>query len=149
MGMVDVGNKPVVSRLAKAEGTIRLSSHTTDKIREGRIKKGDPLLVAEVAAMNAVKQTHVLIPHCHQILLNQIELGFDVSDSSVTARCTVRSRSRTGVEMEALIGVTIALDVIWDMVKYLEKDDRGQYPSTTITDIRVIRKTKTDIPDPD
>jgi len=149
MGMVDVGNKPVISRLAEAEGIIRLSSDTIDRIREGKIKKGDPLLVAEVAAMNAVKQTHLLIPHCHQILLNQVELCFDVSNSSVTARCTVKSISRTGVEMEALIGVTIALNVIWDMVKYLEKDDKGQYPSTAITDIKVIKKIKKNIPDQD
>jgi cyclic pyranopterin phosphate synthase len=142
MGMVDVTEKPVVRRLAEAGGTIYLSADTIEKIRQGQIQKGDPFLVAEVAAMNASKQTHLLIPHCHQIPLDMVRVVFDVSDNSIEARCSVRTHARTGVEMEALVGVTIALNTIWDMVKYLEKDENGQYPSTKIGDIRVISKKK-------
>ena len=142
MGMVDITEKPVVRRQAKAAGKIILSSSTLLKIKSGRIKKGDPLLVAEVAAMNAAKQTHILIPHCHQILLDAVNISFEVLDESITAECFVRTQARTGVEMEALVGVTAALNTVWDMVKYLEKDDNGQYPKTRITDIRVLSKEK-------
>ena len=142
MGMIDVSEKPVVKRQATAAGKILLSSETVEKIREGRIKKGDPLLVAEIAGMNAAKQTHLLIPHCHQIPLDMVRVTFQLDQGVVTAECIVRSQARTGVEMEALVGVSIALNTIWDMVKYLEKDDMGQYPGTMITDIRVIKKAK-------
>jgi len=142
MGMVDVTDKPVVRRRAEAEGKIRLTPGTLRKITEGKIKKGDPLLVAEVAAMNAAKQTHLLIPHCHQIPLDTVSVTFDRMDDGLKARCLVSAQARTGVEMEALVGVTMALNTVWDMVKYLEKDDQGQYPATWMGDIRVIRKEK-------
>jgi len=142
MGMVDVTEKSVVRRQAEAGGRIRLASGTLKKIAGGEIKKGDPFLVAEVAAMNAAKQTHLLIPHCHQIPLDTVKVGFEIIDDGVEVRCLVRAQARTGVEMEALVGVSIALNTVWDMVKYLEKDDQGQYPGTLMTDIRVIRKEK-------
>jgi len=142
MGMVDVTEKPVVRRQAEAGGRIYLAPGTLRKIADGEVKKGDPFLVAEVAAMNAAKQTHLLIPHCHQIPLDTVKVGFEVIDDGVEARCLVRAQARTGVEMEALIGVSIALNTVWDMVKYLEKDEQGQYPGTRMTDIRVIRKEK-------
>jgi len=142
MGMVDVTEKPVVRRQAEAEGKIRLAPDTVRKIAQGEIKKGDPMLVAEVAAMNAAKQTHLLIPHCHQIPLDTVRVTFELREDGVTVRCLVRAQARTGVEMEALVGVSMALNTLWDMVKYLEKDDRGQYPGTSMTDIRVIRKEK-------
>ena len=142
MGMVDISEKSVVRRQAIAAGKIFLSSETLTKIKKGQIKKGDPLLVAEVAAMNTAKQTHILIPHCHQIPLDTVKVSFEILDESVEAECLVRAQARTGVEMEALVGVSAALNTIWDMVKYLEKDDKGQYPKTRITDIRVLRKEK-------
>jgi cyclic pyranopterin monophosphate synthase len=142
MGMVDVSEKPVVPRSAEAYGRIYLSQKTIAAIREGSVKKGDPLPVAEVAGMNAAKQTHLLIPHCHQILLDMARVDFLVTDDSIEARCNVSARHRTGVEMEALVGVTIALNTIWDMIKYLEKDEDGQYPNTRITDIKVLFKKK-------
>jgi cyclic pyranopterin phosphate synthase len=92
--------------------------------------------------MNAAKQTHILIPHCHQIPLDMVGVTFEMDLVGIEAQCIVRCRARTGVEMEALVGVTMALNTIWDMVKYLEKDDQGQYPGTMITDIRVIKKEK-------
>ena len=142
MGMIDVTGKPVVRRMAEAAGKIILSLDTIKKMEDGGIKKGDPFLVAEVAAMNAAKQTHLLIPHCHQIPLDTVKVTFEIVEAAVEAKCLVRSQARTGVEMEALIGVSVALNTIWDMVKYLEKNEQGQYPSTMITDIRVIKKEK-------
>jgi cyclic pyranopterin phosphate synthase len=143
MGMVDVTGKPVVRRKAETAGRIVLAPGTIQKMVGGEIKKGDPFLVAEVAAMNAAKQTHLLIPHCHQIPLDTVKVTFEiVEEEAVEAKCLVRAQARTGVEMEALIGVSVALNTLWDMVKYLEKNEQGQYPSTMITDIRVLKKEK-------
>jgi len=142
MGMIDVGAKPVIEREAEAGGVIYLRAETVAAIRRGEIRKGDPLPVAEVAGMTAAKQTHLLVPHCHQLLLETVSVRFDVKDRSVEARCLVRAEAKTGVEMEALVGVAMALNTIWDMVKYLEKDPQGQYPETRIDDIRVLWKKK-------
>ncbi len=145
MGMVDVTEKPVVRRQAIASGRILLSSSTVEKIRRGKIRKGDPLQVAEVAGMNGAKQAYLLIPHCHQIPLDTVGLSFEIRDESVEVRCHVRAQARTGVEMEALVGVSLALNTIWDMLKYLEKDTDGQYPGTKIADIRVEMKEKEEL----
>jgi cyclic pyranopterin phosphate synthase len=142
MGMVDVGQKPIVMRRAEAAGEIHLSPGTLEVIRTGQVKKGDPLTVAEVAGMSAAKQTHLLIPHCHPIALDAVSVTFSLSGESIEARCEVRAQARTGVEMEALVGVSIALNTLWDMVKYLEKDLEGQYPRTRIHNIRVLNKFK-------
>ena len=142
MGMVDVTDKQIIKRQAEAAGKIFLLPDTIIKIEKGETKKGDPLLVAEIAAMNAAKQTCLLIPHCHQIPLDTVSVNFELAEDSIEANCLVRAQARTGVEMEALVGVTAALNTIWDMVKYLEKDGEGQYPSTRITDIRVVKKIK-------
>ena len=142
MGMVDVTEKPVIRRKAEAAGKIILSPGTLREIQEGNIRKGDPLLVAEIAGMTAAKQTHLSIPHCHQIPLDTVTFTFHVSEESVEVRCLVRAQARTGVEMEALVGVSMALCTVWDMVKYLEKDEGGQYPGTRITDILVLKKEK-------
>jgi len=142
MGMVDVTDKPVVLRRAETSGRIFLSKKTLGIIREGKVKKGNPLPVAEVAGMNAAKQTHLLIPHCHQIPLDMVRVDFQVMDDHIEARCSVSAQARTGVEMEALVGVSVALNTIWDMVKYLEKNENGQYPDTRITDIKVLSKKK-------
>jgi cyclic pyranopterin phosphate synthase len=128
--------------MAQASGRIHLSSKSIEEIKAGRIKKGDPFQVAEVAAMNAAKQTHLLIPHCHQIPLDLVSVQFKVNDDYVEANCIVSAQARTGVEMEAVIGVSMALNTLWDMVKYIEKDAQGQYPYTRITDIRVLTKKK-------
>ncbi len=142
MGMVDVSSKDIVIRTAEARGFIQLQKKTLSTLRAGTIKKGDPLVFAEAAGMLAVKRTPDLIPHCHPIPVEQVDFRFAVDDDGVDVSCTVKSRGRTGVEMEALLGVTMALNTIWDMVKYLEKDEEGQYPLTRITDVRVVGKTK-------
>lgn len=146
MGMIDITGKSVVLRQAFASGRIELSLGTIKKIKEKDIKKGDPLAVAEVAAINAAKETWLLIPHCHQIPLNTIDLTFSIGDNFIEATCFVKAEAMTGVEMEALVGVSIALTTIWDMVKYIEKDKNGQYPHTKIADIKVLKKIKDSLP---
>jgi len=142
MGMVDVTDKPVVRRLAEARGKIYLNEKTIAAVRDGTVRKGDPLPVAEVAAMNAAKQTHLLIPHCHQIALDTVQAAFDVEDSFIEIRCLVRAQAKTGVEMESLLAVSVGLNTVWDMVKYLEKNESGQYPDARIGDIEVTKKEK-------
>ena len=140
--MVDVGPKAEVLRIARAQGTIRLTPATMGLIKAGEVKKGNVLATARIAAVQAVKRTWDLIPLCHQIPVTGIDVAFDVGEAEVTATVEVRSVGRTGVEMEALTGVSLALLTVWDMVKSAEKDETGNYPETAITDVRVIEKVK-------
>jgi len=142
MSMIDITKKRDVRRTAKASGVIRLRKETVNQIREGKIKKGDVLETAKIAAMLAVKKTPELIPHCHPIPITGIDVNFKISDEEIKVVVEVIATAKTGVEMEALTGVSTALLTIWDMTKYLEKDDKGQYPDTEITDIRVVEKIK-------
>ena len=141
-GMVDITSKPPVYRKATATGSIRLKESTLDAMRRGEIKKGDPLATARLAAILAVKDTPRLIPLCHPIAITGLEVSFKLEETRVRATVTVTSLGRTGVEMEALTGVGAALLNIWDMVKYLEKDETGNYPQTIIEEIRVLEKRK-------
>ena len=100
------------------------------------------LAAAEIAGVLAAKRTADLIPLCHPIPLSHVSLRFEVADEAVTSQCTVTTHYKTGVEVEALVGVTTSLLTIWDMVKYLEKDKGGQYPFTQIRNIRVTKKWK-------
>lgn len=140
--MIDVSKKDIVHREAEAEGRIYLKMDTIKAIKEGRVKKGDPLAAAEISCILAVKKTPELIPLCHPIPLTSIDVNFDLEESSLRVWCRVMADYKTGVEMEALAGVTVGLLTVWDMVKYLEKDERGQYPSTSISEVRVIEKRK-------
>ena len=145
VSMIDISEKPHIKRTATAVGKIILTKNTINTLREGKIKKGDPLVVGKVAAINAIKMTPQLIPLCHQIPITNIEFEAEIEDTSVTTKVTVTTIAQTGVEMEALVGVSTFLNVIWDMTKYLEKDEQGQYPHTKITDIEVIEKKKIEI----
>ena len=140
--MIDVSKKDIVHREAEAEGRIYLKIDTIKAIKEGRVKKGNPLAAAEISCILAVKKTPELIPLCHPIPLTSIDVNFDLEESSLRVWCRVTADYKTGVEMEALTGVTTGLLTVWDMVKYLEKDERGQYPSTSISEVRVIEKRK-------
>ena len=140
--MIDVSKKETIARKAVAAGVIKLKASTVDAIRKGEIKKGDPLTVGEIAAILAVKNTPDLIPLCHNIPIGKAHVKYTLGETTIEARCTVTTYAKTGVEMEALTGVSIALLNIWDMTKYLEKDENGQYPNTDITDVRVIEKVK-------
>jgi len=141
-GMVDITEKPPVFRKATATGSIRLQEASLEAIRMGQVKKGDVLTTARLAAILAVKDTPRLIPLCHQIPITGLEVNFEIEERRVRATVTVTSLGRTGVEMEALTGVAAALLNVWDMVKYLEKDETGNYPQTEIEEIRVMEKRK-------
>jgi cyclic pyranopterin phosphate synthase len=140
--MIDVSDKKVVPRKAVAEGEITLKKETIEEIRQGTVKKGDVLTVARTTGLNAVKQTSNLIPMCHPIPITFAGVDFDLHDEKILCRCEVRADYKTGVEMEAITGVSLALLTVWDMVKYLEKDEKGQYPHTRITNIIVTSKEK-------
>ncbi len=140
--MVDVTAKEDVVRMAKAEGFIRLKKSTVKAIREKNVPKGDVLTVANVSGILAVKKTPELIAMCHPIPITSVSIEFNVLDEGVKATCTVKSIGKTGVEMEALTGVSVALLTVWDMVKALEKDESGNYPDTVIENIRVVEKVK-------
>lgn len=142
MTMVEVGGKPEVLRVARARGVIRLREGTIRRILEGRIEKGNPLAVARVAAVMAVKKTPEIVPLCHPIPVTGVDVSFQVRSREVEVEVEVRTVARTGVEMEALTGAAAALLAIWDMVKAYEKDEKGQYPETEITGIKVLRKIK-------
>ena len=143
-GMVNVAGKPDVHRTATASGTIRLKVSTVEAIRARLVKKGDVLCTARLAAILAVKKTPAIILMCHPIPIAGVEVGFQLEQDRVVAVVTVTSLGKTGVEMEALAGVAAALLNIWDMVKYLEKDESGGYPETLLEDIRVVEKIKAD-----
>jgi cyclic pyranopterin phosphate synthase len=140
--MIDISDKLAVRRVASAKGEIKLKPETIAQIRQGKIKKGDVLSVARVAGINAVKNTPSIIPLCHPIPIDFIGIDFEVGENSVVCSCQVKADYKTGVEMEALVGTATTLLAIWDMVKYLEKDERGQYPQTRIINIEVVEKTK-------
>jgi len=143
MSMVDVTAKPEVYREAKAKGTIKLKSETIRLIREGKVEKGDTFEVAKVAGILAAKNTSSLIPLCHPLPLTSVEVKLQiVDDSKVETEATVKTRAQTGVEMEALAAAATALLTVWDMTKQYEKDADGQYPSTSIQNLHVVRKVK-------
>jgi len=140
--MIDISSKKVIRREASAEGKIVLRKSTMNLIEKGEIEKGDPLQIASIAAIQAAKATSSSLMVCHQIPIESTSVEFEKGSDFLTARVTVISHSRTGVEMEALNAVGCALLNIWDVVKKYEKDDRGQYPMTRIEKIRVIEKIK-------
>jgi len=140
--MGEISPKEAVTREATAVGRLRLRPDTARRLREGKIEKGDPISIAEVAATLAAKNTSQLIPMCHNIPLSKIETSASVGENFIEAEARVKATAKTGVEMEALVAVTMYLLNIWDMVKKVEKDDHGQYPETWIEFIKVKEKLK-------
>jgi len=140
--MIDITSKDVTVRTAVAEGQIKLKKETIKLIKNNKITKGNVLTTAQISGIQAVKRTPYMIPLCHQLPINKIDIEFEIKDDSIIVICTVKTESKTGVEMEALTGVSVALLTIWDMVKSNEKDSSGQYPDTEIGPIRVIKKEK-------
>jgi cyclic pyranopterin monophosphate synthase len=138
----DVGTKPDVVRRAVAVGELALSAGTRRQVRAGSVEKGDPIVAGELAGLLAMKRTAELIPHCHIVPLTASEVTIAPSARGVRVTAEAASRGPTGVEMEALVGATVALLTVWDMVKYLEKDGRGLYPHTSLGPVRVHRKEK-------
>lgn len=133
--MVDVSGKPVQRRTAVASGFIELAATTIEALKNSALPKGDVLTVARIAAIQAAKQTDSLIPLCHQLPLERVDVQFEVQARGVLIRSTVVTSSKTGVEMEALTAVSIAALTIFDMCKAVDK-------SMVIGAIRVDEKTK-------
>ncbi|MHA1269779.1 MAG: cyclic pyranopterin monophosphate synthase MoaC [Candidatus Helarchaeota archaeon] len=144
ISMIDISNKEDILRIATAEGKIFLKQDTIKKILNNKIKKGDVLTAAELAAISAVKKTPDLIVLAHPIPIMKTDINFEINEDNnyILSRVTVKSIAKTGVELEAITGVMISLLTIWDFTKYLEKNETGQYPTTKISDVRVIKKQK-------
>jgi cyclic pyranopterin phosphate synthase len=143
MAMIDVSGKDEIFREATASGTIKLKAETITLIKTGKIAKGDPVGTAKIAAILAAKKTSELIPLCHPLPLTSVKVEVNVVDEgTVEVLATVKAKAQTGVEMEALAAVSMGLLTVWDMTKQYEKDATGQYPSTRIENILVVRKYK-------
>ena len=136
--MVDVGQKVPQRRRARAKGMIRLADQTLALIRENQIKKGDVLTVAQIAGIQAAKRTAQLIPLCHPLVLDKIDVQLNLVEGGVVAASEVRCVGRTGVEMEALTSVSIALLAVYDMCKAVDKSMR-------IGEITLVEKIKEDV----
>ena len=138
--MVDVGAKPVSHRIALSEGWIRMQPETLQMIIEGEHKKGDVFTVAKVAGIQAAKQCSNLIPMCHALMLSSIDIDLipDIDNNCVHIVSTCRLKGQTGVEMEALTGVSVALLAIYDMCKAVDKEMQ-------IDAVKLVSKTKEDI----
>jgi cyclic pyranopterin monophosphate synthase len=136
--MVDVGHKPIQKRIAEAEGKITLQENTLKLIQQNLVQKGDVLTVAKIAGIQAAKQTANLIPLCHTLLLNVVDVNLSVESDGVLAQSIVKSTGQTGVEMEALSAVSVALLTIYDMCKAVDKE-------MVLSNIRLISKTKEDV----
>ena len=141
-GIIDVGAKPVVAREAIATGLLILSEAGIDVVENGRSPKGDIREASTIAAIQAVKETPRLIPHCHPIPIEGCTINWAIEENGVRCTVSVRTHWTTGVEMEALCGVNAGLLCAWDMLKSIEKDENGQYPTSQIEDVRVIKKSK-------
>lgn len=141
-GIVEIGNKPIVERKATATGVLHLQEGTKNAIVEKRVKKGDVLEASTIAAIQAVKETPRIIPHCHPIPLEGCKVDWAWEETSLRCTVHVSAHYKTGIEMEALTGVSAGLLCVLDMIKSFEKDENGQYPHASISDVRVLEKIK-------
>jgi cyclic pyranopterin phosphate synthase len=137
--MVDVSQKDLTTRDATAAGRIALMPQTIELIEKSNVAKGNVLAAARIAGILAAKQTPQLIPLCHQLILDDIEIGFETVFNGIEITCRVRTISRTGAEMEALTGVTVAALTIYDMCKAVDK-------GMVIGEIRLVSKSKRRVP---
>jgi cyclic pyranopterin phosphate synthase len=121
--MVDVGGKAITERVASARGRVKISPELVEILQSGTLEKGDAFTVAKAAAILAAKQTGMLIPMCHPLPLDvvEVEIGLDVAAGTVEIAATAKTESRTGVEMEALMAVSVAALTIYDMCKAVDK----------------------------
>ncbi len=133
--MVDVGEKPITHRMAKARGQVVLLPSTVEMINKGLMKKGDVLTVAKIAGIQAAKKTSELIPLCHPLIINKIEVELHIDEAlpGIQIEATVITDGKTGVEMEALTAVSVTALTIYDMIKAVEK-------SASIENIRLVEK---------
>jgi cyclic pyranopterin monophosphate synthase len=139
---VDISKKTASNRVATASGRIKLKPTTIRMIRKGLTEKGDPISLSKISGIMAAKRTSELLPLCHPLKIESTTIETSLSSSGIKVTATVSATEKTGVEMEALTATSVALLNIWDVVKAYEKDSRGQYPTTRILDVRVVKKTK-------
>ncbi|MDK2789517.1 MAG: cyclic pyranopterin monophosphate synthase [Methanothermococcus sp.] len=140
--MVDVSKKDDVERTCVAKGCIKLKPSTIEAIEKKKVIKGDVLTTAQIAGIMAVKKTSELIPMCHPLPITSVNVDFEIFEDKIGVEVKVKTTYKTGIEMEALTGVSVALLTILDMVKAIEKDENGQYPETEIFGIKVLEKIK-------
>jgi cyclic pyranopterin phosphate synthase len=133
--MVDVSAKPLSKRTAVARGKIRLQRETLDLIARDQVAKGNVFATARIAGIQAAKQAAQLIPLCHTLPLGQVDIDIVASKDGADVKCAAKTIAQTGVEMEALVGVTVALLTIYDMCKAVDKD-------MIISDVQLLEKTK-------
>ena len=133
--MVDVGLKPIITRTAVAEAVLKCGRGTIRLLKAGALAKGDVLAVARVAGIQAVKRTAELIPLCHTVPVSQVAVDFSVRASAIEIRCEVRGEARTGFEMEALTGASVAALTLYDMMKSADK-------SMVIDGLTLVSKVK-------
>ncbi len=136
--MVDITGKKLLHRESRASGTILLAKETIEMIRKNLLKKGDVLSVARIAAIGGAKKTSDIIPLCHQIPINKIDIDFELKEDRINITSTAVCDYKTGIEMEALTGVSIAALTIYDMCKAIDK-------KMVISDIKLEKKTKNEI----
>ena len=136
--MVDVSTKPMSKRTAVASGKIQLKRATLELISKDQIAKGNVFVTAQIAGIQAAKQTAHLIPLCHTLPLANVKVDIVTSDEGAQVKCTAQTVAQTGVEMEALVGVTVALLTIYDMCKAVDKEMQ-------LSDVRLLNKTKHDV----
>ena len=140
--MIDISSKDVVRRYARSSGSIRLKPETLMEIKNGTVKKGDVMESAKIAAIMGAKEAWMRLPYCHQVPIESVRVSFDMNEDSIRMTCEVSADWKTGVEMDALSALSSGLLTIWDMVKYLEKDETGNYPETEIREMKVEMKVK-------
>ena len=136
--MVDVGHKSNQLRTAKASGFIKLNKETVSLIKENHLKKGDVLTVSEIAGIQAAKKTSELIPLCHPLQITKIDVKASIAENGIMINSVVKCIGQTGIEMEALTAVSVALLTVYDMCKAVDK-------SMKIGEIKLLEKTKTDM----
>ncbi len=136
--MIDISHKTEQIRTAKASGFISLQTETLRLVKDNLVKKGDVLAIAEIAGIQAAKETSRLIPLCHSLLLNKVDVKSTIKENGIMVESTVTCTGKTGVEMEALTAVNVALLTIYDMCKAVDKQ-------MAITDIKLESKEKKDI----
>ena len=141
-GIVEIGLKAVVERRASATGLLNLGAESAQAIQTKSVKKGDVLEASTIAAIQAVKDTPRIVPHCHPIPLEGCKVQWAWEGNALRCTVHVSAHYKTGIEMEALTGVSAGLLCALDMVKSIEKDENGQYPGTSISDIVVLEKFK-------
>ena len=141
-GIVEIGSKPIVERKATATGVLHLQEATKQAIVEKMVKKGDVLEASTIAAIQAVKETPRIIPHCHPIPLEGCKVDWAWKGTSLRCTVHVSAHYKTGIEMEAMTGVSAGLLCVLDMIKSYEKDEQGQYPHASISDVHIVEKRK-------